>query len=111
LVLMPWQPRYVNITLRYDTQPRTTFAVYEGMPRGSSARAARRPGGRAEPITDLTGRVLITLRQPTAGNVELVVTRDGEATVYPLTLDQIKLLSLQTVRIVCASTIQDKHNP
>jgi hypothetical protein len=60
----------------------------------------------------LNSRVLITLRQPTPGNVELVVSRDGEAMVYPLTLDQIKLLSLQAVRVVCASTVaQGKETP
>ena len=53
-------------------------------------------------MTAHTTRLLITLRQPTASEVELVVTPpDGDTVVYPLTLDQLKLLASQSVRAVC----------
>jgi hypothetical protein len=47
-------------------------------------------------------RVLITLRQPVVGEVEIIVSRNGVAAVYPLTLDQLKLIAAQSVRALCA---------
>jgi hypothetical protein len=47
-------------------------------------------------------RLLITLRQPSDNEVELAITPpDGITAVYPLNLDQLKLLASQTVRAVC----------
>jgi hypothetical protein len=50
----------------------------------------------------MIARLLITLRQPSANEVELVVTPPNGATVvYPLSLDQLKLLASQSVRALC----------
>jgi hypothetical protein len=49
-----------------------------------------------------TSRVLVCLRCPAAGTVELAITRDGETAVYPLNLDQLKLLALQIVRALAS---------
>jgi hypothetical protein len=47
-------------------------------------------------------RIAVTLRQPSATEVELVVSSDGASTVHVLTLDQVKLLALQSVRALAA---------
>jgi hypothetical protein len=49
----------------------------------------------------MTSRVTVTLRRPSSAEAELVVTVDGEAVVYPLNSDQLKLLAVQAVRAVC----------
>jgi hypothetical protein len=47
-------------------------------------------------------RLMVSLRQPTANEVELVVTQpNGVTAVYPLSVDQMKLLASQAVRALC----------
>jgi hypothetical protein len=43
-------------------------------------------------------RFTITLCQPTPAEAELVISADGTSAVYPLTLDQIRLLASQIVK-------------
>jgi hypothetical protein len=43
-------------------------------------------------------RTVVTLRSPAAGAVELVITTDGVSVVHVLSLDQVKLLALESVR-------------
>lgn len=46
-------------------------------------------------------RLNVTLRQPSPIEVELAVTVNGATAVYPLNLNQLKLLASQAVRAVC----------
>jgi hypothetical protein len=43
-------------------------------------------------------RFTVTLRQPSPDAADLVISSDGASAVYPLTLDQLKLLAVQAVR-------------
>jgi hypothetical protein len=45
-------------------------------------------------------RFTATLRQPSAAEVELVISTNGETAVYALTLDQLKLFAVQAVRVL-----------
>jgi hypothetical protein len=42
-------------------------------------------------------RFTVVLRQPTPAEAELAITQNGATAVYPLNIDQIKLLAIQSV--------------
>lgn len=48
------------------------------------------------------GRLSIALRQPSPDDAELVVTVGGDCTVHKLSIDQLRLLALQSVQALCA---------
>jgi hypothetical protein len=49
-----------------------------------------------------TKRFTVTLRQPSPGGAELAISTNGNTAVYPLTLDQLKLIAVQAVRVLAA---------